>query len=242
MALDRAFALEPHTETLVLRGRILRDAGEFYAAEVAFEAARHSAEHDAQRETVHHEIAVTRRLGAFTPRWVRELTPAEEWFAEHGTVVLSSATPTSTPSDAELVDALIQLSSDRGWTFGQVVAADASSLWPQVAQRLRCSVVPPDGADFDRIPLLVATRTRYDDDTWSRLERDLRRTRRGLSFILWHEIQQRPEVDVVGGLLRGTDAMSFETDPSTTLVMAQHPAARLAHQMTPSAPAEVASP
>src|SRR6266571_3922137 len=32
LALDRAFALEPHTETLRLRGRILRDAGRYHAA------------------------------------------------------------------------------------------------------------------------------------------------------------------------------------------------------------------
>src|SRR2546426_560315 len=39
LALDRAFALEPHTETLRLRGRILRDAGRYQAAEVAYEGA-----------------------------------------------------------------------------------------------------------------------------------------------------------------------------------------------------------
>ena len=37
LALDRAFALEPHTETLKLRGRILRDAGRYEAAEVALD-------------------------------------------------------------------------------------------------------------------------------------------------------------------------------------------------------------
>src|SRR5207249_6050794 len=39
LALDRAFGLEPHTETLRLRGRILRDAGRYQAAEVAYEGA-----------------------------------------------------------------------------------------------------------------------------------------------------------------------------------------------------------
>ena len=65
LALDRAFALEPHTETLILRGRILRDAGELYAAEVAFEAARHSATHADQQASIQHEIDVTHRAGAF---------------------------------------------------------------------------------------------------------------------------------------------------------------------------------
>src|SRR5229473_692958 len=35
LALDRAFGLEPHTETLKLRGRILREAGRYTAAEGA---------------------------------------------------------------------------------------------------------------------------------------------------------------------------------------------------------------
>src|SRR3989442_1424115 len=39
LALDRAFALEPHTDTLKLRGQVLRDAGRYQAAEVAFEGA-----------------------------------------------------------------------------------------------------------------------------------------------------------------------------------------------------------
>src|SRR5256885_754616 len=49
LALDRAFGLEPHTETLRLRGRILRDAGRYQAAEVAYEGAAQAAEHVAQR-------------------------------------------------------------------------------------------------------------------------------------------------------------------------------------------------
>src|SRR5258708_4824817 len=39
LALDRAFALEPHTETPRLRGRIFRDPGRYQAAEVAHEGA-----------------------------------------------------------------------------------------------------------------------------------------------------------------------------------------------------------
>src|ERR1051325_8989420 len=49
LALDRAFGLEPHTETLRLRGRILRDAGRYQAAEVAYEGAAQAAEHPEQR-------------------------------------------------------------------------------------------------------------------------------------------------------------------------------------------------
>ncbi len=70
LALDRAFALEPHTETLRLRGRILRDAGRYQAAEVAYEGAAQAAEHAEQRAAAEREIAATRRCGATlsTPR------------------------------------------------------------------------------------------------------------------------------------------------------------------------------
>src|SRR5437588_113112 len=59
LALDRAFALEPHTETLRLRGRILRDAGRYQAAEVAYEGAAQAAEHAEQRAAAEREIAAT---------------------------------------------------------------------------------------------------------------------------------------------------------------------------------------
>src|SRR5216117_408236 len=49
LALDRAFALEPHTDTLKLRGHVLRDAGRYKAAEVAFEGAAQAAEHVEQK-------------------------------------------------------------------------------------------------------------------------------------------------------------------------------------------------
>src|SRR5437899_9071353 len=82
LALDRAFALEPHTETLRLRGRILRDAGRYQAAEVAYEGAAQAAEHAEQREAAEREILVTRRYAFYAPRRPEDLAPAERWFAE----------------------------------------------------------------------------------------------------------------------------------------------------------------
>src|SRR6266566_1106941 len=90
LALDRAFGLEPHTETLRLRGRILRDAGRYQAAEVAYEGAAQAAEHAEQRVAAEREIAATRRYAFYAPRRPDGLTPAERWFAETGTVVLAS--------------------------------------------------------------------------------------------------------------------------------------------------------
>src|SRR2546425_647174 len=77
LALDRAFALEPHTETLRLRGRILRAAGRYPAAEVAFEGAAQAAEHPEQREEAEREILATRRYAFYAPRRPDQLAPAD---------------------------------------------------------------------------------------------------------------------------------------------------------------------
>src|SRR5439155_16099 len=104
LALDRAFGLEPHTETLRLRGRILRDAGRYQAAEVAYEGAAQAAEHAEQRAAAEREIGVTQRYAFYAPRRPDELTSAERWFAETGTVVLASqeGTDVPPPDDAAL--------------------------------------------------------------------------------------------------------------------------------------------
>src|SRR5207245_882899 len=68
LALDRAFALEPHTETLRLRGRILREAGRYQAAEVAYEGAAQAAEHAEQPAAAERAIAATRRYAFHAPR------------------------------------------------------------------------------------------------------------------------------------------------------------------------------
>src|SRR5204862_477669 len=100
LALDRAFALEPHTETLRLRGRILRDAGRYQAAEVAYEGAAQAAEHREQRVAAEREIAATRRYAFYAPRRPDGLTPAERWFAETGTVLRASDDATAVRSAA----------------------------------------------------------------------------------------------------------------------------------------------
>src|SRR5204862_86894 len=85
------FALEPHTETLRLRGRILRHAGRYPAAEVAFEGAAQAAEHPEQREEAEREILATRRYAFYAPRRPDQLTPSEQWFAQTGVAALAAA-------------------------------------------------------------------------------------------------------------------------------------------------------
>src|SRR5437867_12869228 len=135
LALDRAFALEPHTETLKLRGRILREAGRYVAAEVAFEAAAQAAEHREQREEAEREILATRRYAFWAPRGPDDPQPAERWFAETGAVVLAPVPGPVPPSDEALAKAFAELAQDSGWRFGQVVAVGPSlPVWVPLAE------------------------------------------------------------------------------------------------------------
>src|SRR5207244_3858428 len=87
------------------RGGILRDAGRYQAAEVAYEGAAQAAEHAEQRQGAEREIAITRRYAFYAPRRPEDLSPAERWFAETGTVVLASDPGPDVPDDAALVAA-----------------------------------------------------------------------------------------------------------------------------------------
>src|SRR5256886_2015187 len=104
------------------RGRMLRDAGGYQAAEVADEGAAQAAEDPEQRASTEREIAATRRYAFYAPRRPDELTPAERWFAETGTVVLASDAASDAPDDATLAAAFLDLARDSGWRFGQIVA------------------------------------------------------------------------------------------------------------------------
>src|SRR5204863_7420182 len=112
LAVDRAFGLEPHTEALRVRGRILRDAGRYQAAEVAYEGAAQAAEHAEQRVAAEREIAATQRYAFYAPRRPDGLTPDERWFAETGTVVLASDEATTVPDDVSLAAAFVDLVRD----------------------------------------------------------------------------------------------------------------------------------
>jgi Flp pilus assembly protein TadD len=227
-ALDRAFALEPHTETLILRGRILRDSGELYAAEVSFEAALHSAEHEAQEAGIRREVMITRRQGAFPPSWVRDLTPAEQWFVEHGVIVLASADEGTRPTEAGIIASLVELIHDRGWEFGQLVIADEpDGRWRPIVDVTGLTPETVERVDPERIPLLVSLRPRHDDPGWIDASRRIADSFRGATFVLWHPAEAAPAAELVGGLEQSGHPVPLETDPSTAIVMAQHPASRL---------------
>ena len=228
LALDRAFALEPHTETLTLRGRIIRETGELYAATVAFEAALHSATHDEQRAEIEHEVLVTQRLGDFAPRRLRDLTPAERWFAEHGTVVLAAESPGTPPASEELVLAFVSLARDRDWDFGQVVSVTDNSLSRTVAQRFGLQLQTLDMFDPEQVPLLFAERPPFDDARWLQAVERVGEEGKGATFVVWHPIDGAPHADVVGGLEQNDTRLALGIDPASAIVMAQHPLARVA--------------
>jgi Flp pilus assembly protein TadD len=240
LALDRAFALEPHTETLRLRGRILRDAGRYQAAEVAYEGAAQAAEHREQREAAEREIAATQRHAFYAPRRPDELTPAERWFAETGTVVLAPDEGPDAPDDGALADAFVDLAHDSGWRFGQIVAlGPALPVWHTLAVTLGAPLVTRGGFDPGTCPLVVAQRPQPADAAWASVTGAVSRNASGLVFVLEHPPEAPAEpaegADVIGVLTDGGRRRARRTNVARALAEAQHPAGRLAgRRLTPT--------
>lgn len=232
LALDRAFALEPHTETLRLRGRILRDAGRYQAAEVAYEGAAQAAEHAEQRAAAEREIAATRRYAFYAPRRPDELTPAERWFADTGTVVLASDEAADAPDDATLAEAFLDLARDSGWRFGQIVTLGPSlPVWRTLADALGAPLVTRTGFDPATCPLVVAQRPQPADAGWSTITAAVADHATGLVFVIEHVTDaDAPEggVDVIGVLADANGRRHRKVNVAHALSEAQHPAGRLA--------------
>src|SRR3989441_2562527 len=231
LALDRAFGLEPHTETLRLRGRILRDAGRYQAAEVAFEGAAQAAEHGEQRDLAEHEILATRRFAFYAPRRPDDLSSAERWFAETGMVVLAPDPGPVAPREAVLVKASFEVARDSGWRFGQVVAlGPALPAWEELARALGAPLVARTAFDPEAIPLVVAERPLGSDATWVQLGAAVRERGSGLAFVLEHPAEGPAEAgaDVIGVLTDAGERRLRMPNPAHAMAEAQHPAARCA--------------
>src|SRR5438132_7087695 len=233
LALDRAFALEPHTETLRLRGRILRDAGRYQAAEVAYEGAAQAAEHAEQRQGAEREIAITRRYAFYAPRRPEDLSPAERWFAETGTVVLAPDTGADVPDDATLVAAFLDLARDSRWRFGQVVTlGPALPAWRSLADGLGAPLVGRAAFDAAAVPLVVAQRALPGDAGWSALQAAVTQDATGLVFVLEQAADDAAPApgaaDVIGVLSDAGRRGARRINVAHALSEAQHPAARLA--------------
>ena len=237
LALDRAFALEPHTATLNLRGRVLRDAGRYMAAEVSFEGAAEAAEHDDQRADARREIAVTRRYALWSPRRPADLSPAESWFAETGAVVLAAVPAAAPPDDDTLIAAFVELARDRGWRFGQVVLVGSAGLpGPQLASTLGAPLVPARGFDPAATPLVVTVEPA--DPEWRRLVTVVDQHGAGLAFALQHPAEPvtAAQADVVGVLTDEGRRRPSVAYPARAVSQAQHPAARAADRRLSATP------
>ncbi len=234
LALDRAFALEPHTDTLKLRGQILRDAGRYQAAEVAFEGAAQAAEHAEQRGDAEREIATTRRYASYGARRPEDLTPAERWFADTGSVVLASTAGPVAPSDETLVATFAEVAANSDWHFGQVIllGPDFPAL-PDLAGRLGAPLVTPAALDPAVCPLVVGLRPLPADRTWSGIVAKLSSQSTGLVLVIEH-----PAEAVGGGAPVTSDVIGVLTDagkrrerapnPVQAVSEARHAGARLA--------------
>ena len=231
LALDRAFALEPHTETLKLRGRVLRDAGRYEAAEVAFEGAAQSAEHDEQRTLAEQEILTTRRYAAYAPRRPDELLPAERWFAQTGAGVLAPRPGPVAPGDEALVRAIAELAEDRGWRFGQVIPVGPTlPIWTTLADLVDTPLGTRTEFDPVAVPLLAALRPLPVETGWGEMAAAVAQRGTGLVFTLEHPLETPPaavQVDLTGVLTEGGIRASTIPGVAHALAEVLHPASRL---------------
>jgi tetratricopeptide (TPR) repeat protein len=197
MALDRAFALEPHGSTLLLRGRVLRQAGRYLAAEVSFEGAAQAAEFAPQRVEAEREIQVTRRHAAFPNSKPDKLPRPRRWFAETGAVPLTGSDGAAA-SEAELAAALAQLSAELEWEFDLLLALDGWKGWYDLAEQLHLPVAAEFPSNSQVTPLVVLRRATAVP-AWADTVDRMSRSGRGLSFAL-HQDPLAPAADVCGDL------------------------------------------
>jgi tetratricopeptide (TPR) repeat protein len=223
MALDRAFALEPHGGTLHLRGQVLRQAGRYLGAEVAFEGAAQAAEFPAQRQAAEREIRRTRRYAAFPGTRPDTLLASRRWFAETGAVPLSGKDSVRA-TDGDLTAALAQLVVESSWRFSVVVALDAWEGWQDLAANLDLPVATRIPAESAVIPLVVA-RTAATLP-WAEHAEMPAELGRGLSFALEQQMDGLPG-DVAGRLSGGPGGV----DPAFAAEASQHPESRLRNRV-----------
>jgi tetratricopeptide (TPR) repeat protein len=208
LVLDRAFALEPHTDTLMLRGRILREAGQYDAAEVAFEAAQQSAEHDIPRREAEREIASTRRAAALSGKKPRDFTARERAFVELGAVLLDGGAGALETARAEAVARLmagcigaftrmVSTLGRRPAVCGGVLEEDGP-LAGMLAQAIGAQVVPVGALDAGDWPLVVTVYGAGDE--WAKQLARLDRWKSGLLFALAQAPGAADVADVIGTL------------------------------------------
>jgi tetratricopeptide (TPR) repeat protein len=259
LVLDRAFALEPHTDTLMLRGHILRAAGQYDAAEVAFEGAHQSAEHDVPRTEAEQEIAATRRSAALGGKKPRHFSARERAFADLGAVLLDRAADTAAPLlrdeipglFAACLASLAHLVNALGWRPAVCggVSADDQVLAAAVAGAIGGRSLPIAALDPGDRPLVVAM---WNDggSEWARQLARLEGWKCGYAFALAQAPGVTDSADVIGTLRHPADpaaqrrqlARALEMTPPASavepeiLALARSPLARWRTRQASSQP------
>ena len=210
LVLDRAFALEPHTDTLMLRGHILRAAGQYDAAEVSFEGARQSAEHDVPRREAEHEVEATRRAATLGGKKPRRFTVRERAFAETGGILLDAGgdpsgggaapgTDGAPPMLAACLRALVGLVQAMPWRPAVCGAAtpDDEPLAAAIARAIGAQQLPAAALDAGDRPLVV---TAWNDGSreWAHQIARLDRWKSGYGFALAQSTDPGDPADVIG--------------------------------------------
>jgi len=202
LALDRAFGLEPHTDTLMLRGHILRESGQYDAAEVAFQGALQATDHDVPRRDAEREILATRRAASLGARRPRDFTARERWFARDGGVLLvAAAEPAeSVPrSMAAAIGSFAALAASLGWRPAALAGAAAADepLLKTLAAALGVPALGAATLDPADRPLVVTARNDGREEWTKQLDR-LARWRSGYCFALLQGPEVADGADVVG--------------------------------------------
>src|SRR5579859_440832 len=222
LALDRAFALEPHIDTLLLRGRILREAGQYEAAEVAFDAAQQATEHDVPKRDAEREGLTTRRAAALGGKRPAAFTMRERVFVETGTAVIDAGAPDA-PLTAELLAgclaALPGLAREVGWKPAVVTSAAGVDgvLAQAVAKALGANTALIAAIDPADRPLIV-TLLNGGNAEWSKQAKRLSRWSAGATFALV-QVPGAPDPADVAGAIRAVPADEVRSFAGTALAL-----------------------
>jgi len=234
LVLDRAFALEPHTDTLMLRGHILRAAGQYDAAEVAFEGAQQSAEHDVPRREAERELAAPRRSAALGGKKPRHFTARERAFADLGAVLLdreadAGAAPGAADAPPLLAACLVSLAGlveAIGWhpVVCSGVTAEDDALATAVAQAIGAQAMPIAALDPADRPLVV-TVWNGGGREWGRQLARLGRWKSGCAFALAQAPGVTESADVIGTLRCPGDVTALRRQVTRALTLSRAAAA-----------------
>src|SRR5436309_1514109 len=169
----------------------------------------------------------------YAPRRPEDLTAAERWFADTGSVVLASTPGPVAPSDETIVATFAEVATNGDWRFGQVVQAGPEfPACNDLADRLGAPLVTPAALDLAACPVIVGLRppSLPTDRSWNGIVAKLASQQIGLVFAIEHPSETPAAVttDVIGVLTDGGTRRERAPNPAQALSEARNPAARLA--------------